>query len=327
MSMEGSRESVRQALRGVEELGVAAALAALCVFFALTTDTFLSLDNLIKVVRQSSDYGIMAAGMVFVLTLGEVDLSVGSILTLVNVLTAVALREGAPPPVALALGLLCGAACGFANGLASVFLRIPTILVTLGTMSVYRGLALVISKATPVSQFSKDNFIFDVLGGAAGRIPASVIAMIVIGCACHVLLQRSVFGRRVQAIGSSRQAARYSGIPIARYRLAVMTLSGTLAGLAGILALAFLQSADPKTGEGSELLVIASAVIGGTALSGGSGTILGAILGALIIASIRNGLIQLGFTAYWNQTVIGGMIITAVAVDSFVKRRKAAGGA
>jgi ribose transport system permease protein len=312
----------RQALGGIEEIGVISALVLLSLFFTLTTETFFTLDNLVKVARQASDYGLMAAGMVFVLTLGEVDLSVGSVLTLVNVVTAVALREGLPPVLALLSGLATGAACGLANGAISVFLRMPTIIVTLGTMSIFRGLALVVSKATPVSQFGKDNFIFEGLGGEVFRVPASVAAMALVGAGSHVLLHHTVFGRRVQAIGSNIQAARFSGIPIARYRIAVMTLSGTLAAVAGILALAFLGSADPKTGEGSELLVIASAVIGGTALTGGSGTILGAVLGALIIAVIRNGLVLLGFTAYWNQTVIGAMIIAAVAVDYFIKKRR-----
>jgi ribose transport system permease protein len=311
----------RKALGGLEEIGVLGALFVLCLLFSLTTDTFLQKDNLLQVARQASDYGLMAIGMVFVLTLGEVDLSVGSIMTLVNVLTAVALRAGWPLPVALLAGLGAGAACGFVNGALSVILRIPMIIVTLGTMSIYRGLSLVASKATPISQFSKENVLFTVGGKKILGVPASVVAMLLVGLCAHVLFNHTVFGRRVQAIGSNLQAARFSGIRIVRYRLAVMTLMGSLAAIAGIMALAFFQSADPSTGPGLELFVIASAIIGGTSLSGGSGSIAGGILGALIIAVIRNGLVLIGLTWYWSAAVTGAMIIAAVAVDYFIKRR------
>jgi ribose transport system permease protein len=310
-----------QWLRGIDEIGVLAALLVLSLTFGLTTDTFWQPVNLLQVARQASYVGIMVVGMVFVLSLGEVDLSVGSILTLVNILTAVALREGLPLPAAVVLGLGAGAACGFANGLLSVLLRIPTIIITLGTMSVYRGLALVVSRATPISQFPKDNSFFDVGGGALVGVPTSVVVMGLVGLAGHVLYTQTAFGRRVQAIGSNLQAARFSGIRIVRCRLLVMTLMGALAALAGIVALAFLQAADPSTGPGLELFVIAAAVIGGTALSGGAGSVLGGILGALIIAVIRNGLVLLGLTAYWGTVVTGVLIIAAVAVDYCIKRR------
>ncbi len=316
-----TRPTWRQALAGVQETGVLCALLVLGLVFSLMTDTFLEPANLLQVARQASYFGIMAVGMVLVLTLGEVDLSVGSVLTLVNVLTAVLLREGWPLGAALLLGLGAGAACGFLNGALSVLLCIPMIIVTLGTMSIYRGLALVVSKATPISQFSKEGAFFDLGGGTVLGVPASVAVMLVAGLLGHVLLNHTAFGRRVQAIGSNPLAARFAGIPITRHRLWVMTLMGAAAAAAGIMALAFLQSADPSTGPGMELYVIASAVIGGTALTGGSGSILGGILGALIIAVIRNGLVLLGLTAYWSTAVTGALIIAAVAVDYFIKRR------
>ncbi|MBI4606575.1 MAG: ABC transporter permease [Planctomycetes bacterium] len=320
--MEPEAASGWRRLGRLEETGVLCALGALVLFFSLTTETFLGRTNLIQVARQASDYGLLAMAMVFVLTLGEVDLSVGSVMALVNVATAVALREGVPVVLAAALGLAAGAACGLANGALSVVLRIPSIIVTLGTMSVFRGLALVISKATPIGlgDAARESALLRSLGREYFHVPASVVAMLIAGILGHVVLQRTVFGRRVQAIGSNLQAARFSGIRIVRYRLAVMTLSGAAAGAAGLLALAFLEAGNPTTGETFELLAIASAVIGGTALGGGSGSVPGAALGALILAVISNGLVLLGLTAYWSKIVTGAMIVAAVAVDYLVKK-------
>lgn len=277
--------------------------------------------NLLKVARQASYIGIMAVGMVFVVSMGDIDLSVGSILTLTNVVTALMLRAGLPVPVALLVGLAAGAVCGFINGGLAVLLRIPMIIVTLGSLSVYRGVALVLCNNAPISQFSKNNPFFNVGGGDMAGVPTSVILMLVIAVVGWVMLTRTVFGRRVQAIGGNPQSARLSGISIQRYRIGVMTLNGVIAAFAGIMALAFLQSADPSTGPGYELWVIASVIIGGTALSGGYGSVPGAILGALIIYVIRNGLVLLGAPSNTDTAVTGGAIIVAVAIDSFVRRR------
>jgi ribose transport system permease protein len=308
-------------LRSMQEIGVLIALIVLCVALALTTETFFTSLNLLKVARQASYIGIMAVGMVFVVSMGEIDLSVGSILTLTNVVTAMALRAGLPIPVALSIGLAAGALCGFINGTLSVTLRIPTIIVTLGTLSVFRGIALVLCQNAPISQFPKTSPFFTVGGGDLLGMPASVILMVIVAITGWAVLTRSVFGRRVQAIGGNAQSARLSGISNDRYRILVMTLNGVIAALAGIMALAFLQSADPTTGPGFELWTIASVIIGGTALSGGYGSVPGAILGALIIYVIRNGLVLLSAPTNTDTAVTGGAIIVAVAIDSFVRRR------
>lgn len=311
-----------QRIRGLQELGVLAALMILCVGLALTTDTFRNPLNLLQVARQASYYGIMAVGMVFVVSMGDIDLSVGSILTLTNVVTAIALREKIPLPFSILIGLSTGAICGLVNGILAVWLRIPMIIVTLGTLSLYRGLALMFSNASPISQFPKNNFLFTVVGGEIAGVPTSVILMLVLGILGWLGITRSIYGRRIEAMGSSPTTARLSGIPIDKYRIGVMTLNGIVTAVAGIIALAFLQSADPSTGPGFELWVIASVIIGGTALSGGHGSVPGAILGALIIAVIRNGLVLLGASTYAGTAITGVVIILAVAIDSFVKRRR-----
>ncbi len=310
-----------QRLRGLREIGVLVALLVLMTALSLTTTSFLTPLNLLQVARQASYYGIMAVGMVWVISMGDIDLSVGSILTLTNVVAAMALRGNLPVPLALAIGLFTGALCGFLNGVLAVWLRIPMIIVTLGTLSVYRGIALMLCSAAPISQFSKNNLFFTVGGGEILTVPASVWVMLFAGIAGWWTLTRSIAGRSTEAIGGNPVASYLAGIPLDRYRIGVMTLNGAIAALAGIIALAFLQSADPSTGPGFELWVIASVIIGGTALSGGQGSVPGAILGALIIAVIRNGLVLLGASTYAGTAVTGGVIILAVAIDSLVKRR------
>ena len=309
-------------LLAFDEIGVIVALVSVCALLCMAAgDQFLQPRNLLQVARQASSYGIMAVGMVLLLSMGEIDLSVGAILTLVNIVTAVALREGMPMPLAVLVGLATGATCGLANGLLGVLLRVPTIIITLGTMSIFRGFALVLSKATPVGNFPKDNLLFNLGSGKVLGVPTSVLVMLAAGLVGHVILSHTAFGWRAQAIGSNVQAARFSGIPLNRYRVAAMTIMGLVASIAGVMELAFLQSGSPTTGQGYELYVIASAVIGGTALTGGSGPVAGGILGALLIAVIRNGLVLLEFSAYWGTVVTGAVIIAAVAIGGLVKRK------
>lgn len=315
-----SKRAYRQ-MQQLQEIGVLVALIVLCIALSLLTPVFPTTMNLMKVARQSSYIGIMAVGMVFVITMGDIDLSVGSILTLTNVVTAMALRAGQPVAAAILIGLASGAACGFINGSIAVILRIPMIIVTLGTMSVFRGVALILCNNAPISQFPKDHLFFTVGGDVVIGIPSSALLMIVVSVVGWIALRRTAWGRRIEAIGGNPLTAHLSGISLSRYRIGVMTLNGMIAALAGIFALAFLQSADPSTGPGYELWVIASVIIGGTALSGGRGSVPGAILGALIIYVIRNGLVLLGAPSNTDIAVTGGVIILAVAIDSFVRRR------
>lgn len=308
-------------LWAMQEIGVLIALALLCFLLTATTPTFHDQDNLLKVARQSSYVGIMSVGMVFVITMGDIDLSVGAILTLTNICTGLALKANLPLPVALLIGLAVGALCGLSNGVLAVLLRIPMIIVTLGTMSIFRGVALILCNNAPVSQFSKTSWFFTVGGETLLGIPTSVVLMLVVTLVGWVVLTQTVYGRRVSAIGGNPVTARLSGIPLDRYRIGVMTANGLIAALAGIIALAFLQSADPSTGPGYELWVIASVIIGGTALSGGRGSVPGAILGALIIHVIRNGLVLVQAPPNTDVAVTGAAIIVAVAIDSFVRRR------
>lgn len=315
-----------QPLSQVQEIGVLIGLLSLCAFFAFSTPHFFTAFNLLRVVRQISYIGIMAIGMVFVLSLGEVDLSIGSLYNLVQVITAYSMQEfhlNIWPAVLLGIG--AGIFCGFLNGILSITLRIPMIIVTLGTMSIYRGIALVMCKGRAITNFPKENVFFNIGGGTISYIPMSVIVMVIMGIIFSVIYTRTTLGRHTCAIGSNKEAARVTGIRIFKTRLLVTMLMGFITAVSGLVGLAFLQTADPSIGQGYELLVIAAAIIGGTALSGGSGTIIGAILGAIIIGVIQNGLLLMGFTMYWSSIVTGIVIIIAVAINSLVTKRQEAG--
>ena len=308
----------------IDEIGVIGAVIVLCVLLSvLVGDTFLTAQNFINVSRQASWFGIMAVGMVFVISMGDIDLSVGSILMLSSVAMSIFIRDGLPILFAVGLGVLVAVACGFLNGVLSVALRIPTIIVTLGTLSLYRGIGLVITNSSPVSGYDTDTWFFEWIGG---RDPIfgvwiSVWVMVVVGIVGWLLFNRTAFGRRVQAIGSNLQAARFSGVRISRYRILVMTLTGLIIGIAAVTVLAFNRNGSPTVGTGAELSVIAATIIGGTALTGGSGSVLGAVLGAIIIALIANGLALLRIDPAWSTAVTGVVIIVAVTLDYLIKRR------
>lgn len=327
-SDEPRRGGVRDLARKVgqiDEIGVIGALVVLIVLLALLVpETFLTTQNFINVSRQASYVGIMAVGMVFVIAMGDIDLSVGSIWMLSSVMMAIALRDEYSIWLAIAVCIVAATLCGLLNGALSVALGIPTIIVTLGTLSLFRGLGLVITEASPVSGYSHDTWFFEWIGG---RDPIfgvwiSVWVMAIVAVFGWLLFNRTPFGRRVQAIGSNLQAARFSGIRVARTRILVMTLMGFIVGVAAVVALAFNRNGSPTVGVGTELSVIAATIIGGTALTGGSGSVLGAVLGALIIALIGNGLALLAVPPAWSVAVTGIVIIVAVTLDYFIKRRQ-----
>jgi ribose transport system permease protein len=330
MSQTGAMTSTRSGaglanklrrIGGFDELGVIAAMLGICLALSLLTDTFLTENNLVSVLRQSSYIGIMAVGMVFVISMGDIDLSVGALLMLTSVSMSVMFREGYHPALIIPAGLLIATACGLINGVLAVVLRIPTIIVTLGTLSIFRGLGLVVSGGSPVSGYDQTTWFFRVMGARFLGIWMSAWAMFGVALFGWFLFNQTAFGRRVQAIGSNRQAARYAGIRVDRYRVMVMTLMGFIVGIAAVVALAFNRNGSPTVGVGTELGVIAATIIGGTALSGGSGSVLGAVLGALIIALIQNGLALLAVPPAWSTAVTGIVIIVAVTLDYLIRRR------
>ena len=305
-----------------EEIGVFSALVLMAAVLSLSTDVFLRPSNLLELSRQASYIGIMAIGMVFVISSGNIDLSVGAIYMLSPVITGLSLQAGISPAIAILLGLLTGITCGAINGALHIILKIPTLVISLGTMTIFRSIGLIASKGFPIHKFNKDGFFFEVIGDLIGPIPTSAIIWLFIAVIFTVVYKMTPFGNRVRGIGSNLQASRFSGVRVGRIEMGVMMINGGLCALGGILSMLFLKVSDPISGTGYELLVIAAAIIGGTSLEGGTGSVLGAIIGALIITVVRSGIVLLGIHYYWTGIITGALIIAAVFLDYFVRRRR-----
>jgi len=307
------------------ELGVILALVLLALFGVLGTDGFASSENLLNVGQQASLIGIMAVGATFVLVSGELDLSIGSIYVLATMVTGMMLQQQAHWVAAVAVGVAVGCLCGLVNGVLTVAIGLPSFIVTLGTLSVFRGVALVMTNAAPISlDANTDNITqFAYLGtGRPFGIPMQLVFMLAIMLIGGFVLRRTRFGFHLYAVGGSREAARLCGIPAGRIRVTAFVIQGALAAFAGILGLAFLQYAQGTTGTGLELIVITAVIIGGTALFGGSGTMLGTLVGVLLIATLQNVLILAGISSFWQTISIGVVIIASVALDMWVKARR-----
>jgi ribose transport system permease protein len=303
--------------RRARELGTLVGLVLLAGLLSLLTPYFLSVSNLLNVMEQTSINAVIALGMTFVILSGGIDLSVGSLLALSGVVLATALQAGWPASAAIAAGMAVGAVCGLLNGLLITKGRLPAFIATLGMMSIARGAALVFTEGRPISGFGAG---FRQLSTARiVGIPAPVLITIAVYVLGHFLLTRTRFGRYVYAIGGNEEATRLSGISAGFHKTMVYVLSGAASGLAAALLTARLGSAQPIAGINYELDAIAATVIGGTSLSGGIGTLHGTLIGALIMGVLRNGLNLLGTSSFFQQVVIGVVIITAVLVDSMLK--------
>lgn len=309
-------------MRVPDEVGVLLALVLVTGVVGIFEPSYVQPTNLLRLIRQSSFFGMMACAMVFVLAIGDVDLSVGSIYNLVATVSGVLIGDGLNGWLAAGLGIGLGGALGLTNGLLAVGLRIPVIIVTLGTLSMYQGASLILTNGAAVQSLDTTLPFFSIAGGSLGQIPAGALCFVAMAIGLHILFFFTRFGFRVQAIGSNPRAAQLAGLPVASTRILTLSLMGAVSGLAGVLTLAFLGSSDPNLGNGFNLIVIAAAIVGGTSLAGGTGSIAGALLGALLLGVIQSGLITLGVSSNWSVFVTGAVIVVAVALDYFVKRRR-----
>lgn len=294
--------------------GVLAALLALVILFSFLSPHFLNTNNIFTVLSQVSIIAIMAFGMTFVLMIGEIDLSVGSIAALSGLVLGLSLTWGLSGPLAILVTLIVGALAGLANGLISARLRIPTFIVTVATMGIFRGIGYATTDAKPVSV--DDSFIL-LLGNKKlfDIIPVPVIIVAVLLVFSHILLSKTKFGRRAKMVGGNKTAAEYVGINTKSLQTKIFVISGVAAAISGILLTSRLYSAQPNTASGYELDAIAAAVLGGTSLSGGYGTVFGTFIGALIMGVINNGMNLIGLPYFYQQIVKGIIIIVAVYID------------
>jgi len=305
------------AARRARELGTLVGLVALATLLSILTPHFLSVSNLLNVAEQTSINAVIAVGMTFVILSGGIDLSVGSLLALSGVVLAAALRAGWPAAAALAAGLAVGGLSGLVNGILITKGRLPAFIATLGMMSIARGTALVFTGGRPISGFEAG---FRQLStGRVLGVPAPVLLTVAVYAAGHFVLTRTRFGRYVYAIGGNEEATRLSGIDAGFHKTMVYVLSGATSALAATMLTARINSARPIAGINYELDAIAATVIGGTSLTGGVGTLHGTLIGALIMGVLRNGLNLLGTSSFFQQIVIGVVIIAAVLVDSMLK--------
>ncbi|GAK52385.1 transporter [Candidatus Moduliflexus flocculans] len=295
------------------EAAIFIALILISLFIALMAPQFRTTKNIYLVSRQISFVAIVALGELFVILTSGIDLSVGSTVGLTGMITGLALAAGIPPIIALPIGVLAGVLIGIFNGAVIAYVGITPFIVTLGALSMGRGLSLVLTKGNPIIEMPSSFFFLaqsDIFG-----IPMPVIIAIIIAAIVHVILTYTAFGRRIYAIGGNEQATALSGVDVKKIKLMIYAICGLMAGIVGVLLVARFNSAQPATGKGWELDAIASTVIGGTSLSGGVGTVLGVLIGATIMGVIRNGLVLMQVSAYWQDFIIGGIIVLAAVVD------------
>ena len=309
-------------LRGdINEIAIILVFLAIVGYLSLTTSSFLSTPNIMSILVATSLIALVACGQTFVIITGGIDLSSGSVVALAGVITGLTLHAGVPIPLAVAVGILVGLGCGLFIGLAVTFLNMNPFIVSLAAMAMARGLAFIIPNGQTVFGFDDA---FDAIGGGlVGYFPiAGIISLAALGIGAFVL-RKTVFGSEVYAVGGNREAAVMSGIPVRRTLIIVYMISGALSGLGGIILTGRLDSAQPIAASGLELNAIAAVVIGGASLFGGRGSMLGTILGVLLIGVINNGLTLNNVEPFWVQFIQGSVIFLAVLFDSLNQRRRA----
>lgn len=304
----------------ISQVAAAGALIVIFVVLSIVAPTFLTADNLFNLGSQTAVNAVMAVGVTFVIITGGIDLSVGSVAALSGVVGVMTMAyAGFGPLVGILGGIAVGAVAGLINGLLVSAVGLPPFIATLGMLSVARGLVLIMTGAVAVFGAPES---FRLLGqGVIGAIPIPILIIVLVAVGGHLVLTRTRLGRYAYVMGSNAEAARLSGVPVKRHTTWVYVISGALAGLGGMIAASRINSGQPNFGEGLELDVIAAVVIGGASLFGGRGTVLGSLIGAFLVAVIRNGAVQLGIGTFYQNVLIGLIIWVAVWWDRYQRRK------
>ncbi len=305
-------------MKYMSELTTVIALIILMAVITIINSNFLTANNLLNLLLQVTSNALIAFGMTFVILTGGIDLSVGSILALSSAITAGLLGSGMPVTLAILISLILGCILGMMNGLLISYGKLAPFIVTLATMTIFRGATLVYTNGNPITKGLSDTFLFQFLGqGYIVGIPFPVIIMFIVFIVLYVLLHKTAFGKSVYAIGGNEKAAYISGVKLNKVKIIIYSISGIMASISGLIITSRLSSAQPTAGASYEMDAIAAVVLGGTSLSGGKGRILGTLIGALIIGVLNNGLNIIGVSAFWQQVVKGVVILIAVLIDRF----------
>lgn len=303
-----------------DEFGVIAVLVVIVIGVGLFHPDFLRTGNLLSITHNTVYVGLMACGIVFPLAMREVDLSVGGIYAMCMVVGAVLIRDGWGTWPAVVVIVVLSAVLGALNGVVTTFMGLPSFIVTLATAMLFRGAGLALADGKQITDLPQDDAFFTFLGGDTAGVPTAVWISVVLVAALTVVFTRTRFGARVRAIGSNREAAEFSGLPVARTRIAALALSGCMAGVAAVFSLAFFMAGDPTVGNGYELTAIAGAIIGGTPLAGGRGSVVGAAAGCLILSAVASALAFFQVPINWTTFATGAVILLAVAADTLLRR-------
>jgi ribose/xylose/arabinose/galactoside ABC-type transport system permease subunit len=304
------------------ELGVLGAVVALFIFFSLASPFFFDADNLVNLGRQTVLLAVTAFAMTFIILSGEIDLSVGSVVSLISILIAMTLRDSGSIVLALAVGLGAGALVGLINGVVTVKGHVPSFITTLGMFSAARGISLAITNAVAIP-ITNEDYLFVFQDARPLGVAVSVIYATALFALLHFLLTRARFGTSVYAVGGNARAARLSGIPVDRVKIGVFVLAGLIIGFASILQIARLGSASPEVARNLELDAIAAVVLGGTSFTGGRGSLVRTIFGVLLIGILNNGMNLMNIDSYFQFIIKGAIIVLAVLLDRWTRRRAA----
>jgi rhamnose transport system permease protein len=313
--------AVLRRLKFSREVVLLGVLIVLMVVMSVLSPLFLTVGNLLNTSRFFVEVGLMALGMTLIIITGGIDLSVGSNLALVSVAVGFSYAGGLPLPLAIVFGLVVGVAAGLFNGLFITLLDLHPLVVTLGTFALFQGLAYGLTEAQAVSDFPAWFAYFGqayLLNVVPGQLFIFIVAVVVV----WLILSRTRFGRYVYAIGNNEEAAHFSGVPVRRVKLALYSGIGLLVGMAAVIYTSRVYTARGDSGLGLELDVISAVVLGGASIYGGSGTIGGTVLGVLIIATLRNGLVLAGVPSTWQVFVLGVLLLVAVFLNEFFRRRE-----
>lgn len=309
----------RKFSKHANELGLLAIIVVLYLVFSIYATGFISLNNQMNILRDAATIGIAAWAMTLIIISGEIDVSVGPMVAFISVILAYLMQYAIPLPFALILALCLGAALGSVAGVLRGWFNVPSFVATLGLWSALRGMGLFMTNALPVP--IDENDVLDWLGGQVLGLPVSAVIMLILFVVFQFISKKTAFGRSVYAIGGNASAAQLCGINVKRIRVLLFTLAGLLAAVTGILLAARLGSGNAGAASGLEFDVIAAVVVGGTALSGGRGSMLGTLLGVLVITLIGNGLVLLGINSFFQQVVRGVIIVLAVLANIIVMQK------